>query len=384
MAHVLLVVAALTASVLGGATGVAFGACGPFTDVTDGFFCPFVLEIFTLGITTGTTPTTYDPASTVSRLQMATFLSRTVDRALQRGNRRSALAQYWTPKTIVLGLTTVGSFPNNVRSDGGDLWVPSRAGFVARVRGSDGRLVETWTGAPFANDAVVALGRILVNSYSNPGPSNLYMIDPSQAAGAVTTVATDLGLASDGITFDGARVWTANQGASVSIVTPAASPPWTTTTVTAGFISPTGAIFDGSNVWVTDYTAGKLFKLDSSGAILTTVTLGAGPAFPAWDGANLWVPLNGAASVAVVRASNGSVLATLTGNGLTLANSAAFDGERVLVTNYSDNKLSLWKAADLSPIGSVGTGPGTAPAGVCSDGVNFWITYNFSGQLARF
>jgi hypothetical protein len=34
-----------------------------------------VLEVFYLGITTGTSPTTYDPASNVSRLQMAAFLS---------------------------------------------------------------------------------------------------------------------------------------------------------------------------------------------------------------------------------------------------------------------------------------------------------------------
>jgi len=46
--------------------------------LTDPGFCPFVLEIFYLGITTGTTPTTYDPSSTVTRLQMAAFLSRTV------------------------------------------------------------------------------------------------------------------------------------------------------------------------------------------------------------------------------------------------------------------------------------------------------------------
>ena len=48
-----------------GAGSVVLGVCGPFTDVSDAAFCPFVLEIFTLGITTGTTPTTYDPASNV-------------------------------------------------------------------------------------------------------------------------------------------------------------------------------------------------------------------------------------------------------------------------------------------------------------------------------
>src|SRR6266545_7697911 len=84
-----------TAALFTGAGSMLLGVCGPFTDFTDAGFCPFVLEIFYLGITTGTTPTTYDPASPVNRLQMAAFLSRTVDRALQRGSRRASLDQFW-------------------------------------------------------------------------------------------------------------------------------------------------------------------------------------------------------------------------------------------------------------------------------------------------
>src|SRR5262245_55136273 len=81
---------------LSGAAGALLGACGPFTDFTDAGFCPFVLEIFTLGITTGTTATTYDPAGNVTRLQMAAFLSRSVDGVLRRGSRRASLGQFWT------------------------------------------------------------------------------------------------------------------------------------------------------------------------------------------------------------------------------------------------------------------------------------------------
>src|SRR6476646_3196233 len=116
----LLVAAALA---VGGA-GAVLGLCGPFTDVTHATFCPFVLEIFTLGITTGTTATTYDPTSNVSRLQMAAFLSRTVDGVLKRGSRRAALDQFWTTQNdTVLGLTSVGSIPGLLKSDGADVWV---------------------------------------------------------------------------------------------------------------------------------------------------------------------------------------------------------------------------------------------------------------------
>jgi hypothetical protein len=78
------------------------------------------------------------------------------------------------------------------------------------------------------------------------------------------------------------------------------------------------------------------------------------------------------------------VLATHTDNGLNSPITAAFDGERILVTNYNGNSVSLWKAADLTPLGTFAAGAGTRPLGACSNGLNFWITLNSLGQLARF
>ncbi len=372
-----------TVVLLAGAGSVLLGACGPFTDVAADSFCPFVLEIFTLGITSGTTPTTYDPTSSVTRIQMAAFLARTVDGALKRGSSRAALDQFWTPQNALsVGVTTVGANPQLVRSDGADLWVANRTGnSVSRVRGGDGKLLETWTGATTAVGVVVAMGRVFVTGSTFPG--NLYEIDPSQAAGAVTTVASNLGNGPVGIAFDGSRLWTANFLGDVSIVTPGATIPWTVTTVATGFSSPNGVLYDGVNIWVTDFSANTLLKLNSSAAVLQTVTVGNNPLFPAFDGANIWVP-NNSNSVSVVRASNGTVLQTLTGNGLGSPATAAFDGQRVLVTSVSGNHVSLWKAADLTPLGFISTGTGTGPNGACSDGVNFWITLNVTNQLARF
>jgi hypothetical protein len=349
-----------------------------------------VLEIFTLGITTGTTPTTYDPTSTVNRLQMAAFLSRSVDGVLKRGSHRAALDQFWTTQNAsVLGLTTVGSTPVLLKSDGSDVWVANFiSASVSHVRGIDGKLLETWTGATNAWGVLVAMGRVFVSGETTPG--NLYRIDPSQTAGAVTTVASSLGGEPRGIAFDGSRIWTANFGdgspgtGSVSIVTPGASIPWTVTNVSLGFSEPTGALYDGASIWVTDQNLNQLLKLSPAGAILQTVTVGSNPDFPAFDGTNLWVPNFVSNSVSVVRASNGAVLQTLTGNGLDSPIAAVFDGQRVLVTNQAGNSVSLWKAADLTSIGFFATGPGTNPYGACSDGVNFWIALNSANQLARF
>jgi len=361
------------------------GVCGPFTDVAADVFCPFVLEIFYLGITTGTTATTYDPASNVSRLQMAAFLSRTVDGVLKRGSRRAALDQFWTSQNdTVLAITTVGSTPLFVASDGADVWVSNfSTNSVSRVRASDGKLLETWTGASGAHVVLVAMGRIFIMGTNIP-PS-LYQIDPSQAAGAVTTVATNLGGPFGGA-FDGSRIWATNLGppGSVSIVTPGATIPWTVTTVTAGFNRLYGALYDGANVWVTDWGAGTLAKLDGSGAVLQTVTVETHPQIPIFDGTNIWVPNTDSGSVSVVRASSGTVLATLTGNGLNGPVAAAFDGQRILVTNNPGDTVSLWKAADLTTLGSFPTGAATNPYDACSDGISFWVTLQNVGKLARF
>jgi len=376
--------AAIAAAAAGASTSL-LGVCGPFTDTTNDTFCPFVLEIFTLGITTGTTPTTFSPSDNVTRLQMAAFLSRTVDRVLDRGSRRAALEMFWRIQNPVrLSTTSVGDLPRGVASDGADIWVANRdSGTVSRVRGSDGRLLDTWTGATNADQFVVAIGRVLLTGQTSPG--RLYQVRAAQPAGAVSTVASNLGDDSIGIAFDGVRIWTANfSGPSVSIVTPGLVVPWTVTTVGTGFTAPTGALFDGSNVWVTDFTVGKLFKLDAAGAILQTVTVGTQPAFPVFDGGNLWVPNIGSSSVSVVRAATGVVLATLTGNGLNQPQFASFDGERVLVTSPAGDMLSLWKAADFSPIGSYATGVGNGPTAVCNDGVSFWVALSGVDALARF
>src|SRR5262249_21481166 len=156
------------------------------------------LEVFTLGITTGTAPTTYDPATPVSRLQMAAFLSRSVDSVLKRGSRRAAVGQFWTTQAPAnLGITTLPSSPNSVRSDGVDLWVEDSF-YVVHVAGGSGKVVELWTGATNAYGTVVGMGRVFVTDLAS---NKLYRIDPTQPAGALSTVAT-LGFGPYTLAFD--------------------------------------------------------------------------------------------------------------------------------------------------------------------------------------
>ena len=356
----------------------------PFTDLaSETTFCAEIAEAYYTGLTNGTTATTFSPSESVSRDQMVAFVDRSLDKSLSRGSRRSMLQQFWngSPRwDLGFGLTNVGSGPELIASDGVDVWVPDRLdGTVYRVRASDGSVVAHWTGAEGAAGTLVALGRIFITGRE---PGNLYMIDPTAAPGTVTIVATGLD-GPEGIAFDGTNIWTAG-GSSVSIITPGNSTPWSMTSVSTGFTEPDGLTFDGSHVWVVDIGDSKIKRLDAAGNILDSVTVGLGPTFPGFDGTNIWVPNQSDNSVSVVRASTRTVLATLTGNGLSTPIDAAFDGQRIAVTNY-DGGLSLFQATTFTPMGNPSTSGMGHPFGACSDGSGFWIS-DFSGKgvIGRF
>jgi hypothetical protein len=371
------------------------GNCGgvtitlPFNDVmASPFFCQIAAAYFS-GLTNGTGDgTTYSPTQTVTREQMAAFITRTMDQSLKRGSQRAVAKKWWTPQDAnSLTLTDLAPIPQQVQFDGADLWVANNAsGNVMRVRASDGKLLETWTGAHNANGILVAMGKIFITGATIPG--SLYMIDSTQPAGIVKIVTNSLGDFPIGIAFDGSRIWTANDN-SVSIIS---LNPITVTTIFGGFGDFEGAVYDGSHIWVTNVTFNTLLKLNSDGTIAQTFNVGDRPFHPLFDGTNLWVPNQFSDSVTVVRVkdANGNplasafILTTLTGNGLNDPANVAFDGERILITNNNGDTVSLWKAADLTPIGNFPTGANTAPFGACSDGVNFWITLRVNGKLARF
>jgi hypothetical protein len=216
---------ALVSVLAGGAMRIVQDQCGPFTDVTP-LFCPYVLEIYYLGITAGTSPTTFSPDSPMTRGQAAVFVSKGINQALVRSSRRAALGQWWTTSSLSwsagLGITPLPENPGPfgaMASDGADVWVGGYNS-IFRYRTGDGRFLETWTTKKTASAIVVAMGRVLVGGYELPGggPGALYMIDPTQPPGAAVLVA-DLPTSPFGIAFDGQSIWTAN-GSGVSIITP--------------------------------------------------------------------------------------------------------------------------------------------------------------------
>jgi hypothetical protein len=357
----------------------------PYTDVSavGAAFCPGIMEAYVTGVSKGTTPTTFSPNNTVTRVQMTTFLQRSLDQGLARTSRRAALNQWWTPQNATQTIA-VGGGTQTCAADGEAIWTTT-ASHVVQVQASTGNVLNTWiVGNSFG--ILVAGGK----AYVTDDTSGLYVIDST--AGTVS-IAASVGKNPGFIAFDGRNLWIANTGAggvggSVAIVTPQATPPYPVTNVTTGFTAPNGILYDGANIWVTDGFTGKLFKLDAAGVILQTVTVGAGPVQPVFDGANIWVPNSSSNSITVVQASTGNVVATISADANNHLNHpfvASFDGERILVTNAGGGEsVSVFKAADLSFIANVTTGAGTLPQGACSDGINFFVGLGITGNLLRF
>lgn len=391
------------------------GTCGgasvtlPFTDVasTNIFFCT-IAEAYFAGLTNGTSPTTYSPSDPVTREQMSAFVTRTLDQSLKRGSHRAALKQWWTPASVAafeLSATSTEPGTAGITSDGTDLWAivydsSSGNGRLKRVRASDGEVLQTWSSS-FEFDGwaapLIAAGRVFTSEGFCSAGGAIRMIDPTSTAGPVEVA--DVNGWPQSLAFDGARIWTANNPMgtcagtfSVSYVPIGTTIPWTATNLTTGFNHPFGIIYDGSHIWVTDQGDNRIKKVNKfDGTVIQSIPVGTNPGHPVFDGTNIWVPNTGSDNITVVRAKDTSgnalssafVLKTVTAPGLLGPFTAAFDGERVLVT-CTLNTVVLFKATDLSFVTAVSTGPDTSPFGVCSDGLNFFVTYNTANKIVRF
>jgi DNA-binding beta-propeller fold protein YncE len=358
----------------------------PFTDIQgNAFFCQIASAYFS-GLTNGTSATTYSPTAPVAREQMAAFVSRTLDQSVKRGSKRAALDQWWTPQVPeALGTTTVGNQPQAVKTDGDLVWVANFLGnSVSCVQASDGKLLKTYTGVTKPRALLIARGMIYVAGDEPTG--KLYSIDPTSVNQTTVTFVENIGSNPIALAYDGEHIWCSNFGGNLYRI--GFDPDPAVTTRDPGLGIPTGLIYDGSELWVIDQGSNKLKRLGSGGTLVAQeVSVGGSAQQPVFDGTNIWVPNFNDDTITVIRASTGAVLATLSGNGLNGPGQAAFDGERILVVNKDGHSVSLWKATDLTPLGSISTGAtggGSSPAAVCSDGLNFWITLSSYDKLARF
>ena len=166
------------------------------------------MEAYVTGVSKGTTPTTFSPNDTVTRVQMTTFLQRSLDqgsraraggrRSISGGSRRTS-----TRCSDRVAGTTICAPTVEIHLGGVHLF-----GQVAQVQASTGNNPGNLDQRNLPPALCVAAGKIFVAGDTSPG--NLYLIDPTQPPGAVTVAATGLGNQPLSIAFDGTNLWTAN------------------------------------------------------------------------------------------------------------------------------------------------------------------------------
>jgi len=218
--HLLFVVGFGAAGVMGIVPVQAQELCGgvdypfPYTDVSGvgAAFCPGIMEAYVTGVSKGTTPTTFSPNTTVTRVQMTTFLQRSLNQGLTRAGRRAALNQWWIPQdTNAMQTIAIVGGTIACAADRENIWIANfNNDIVSKVQASTGKVLGTWTGATFGEAVFVAAGKVYVVASGFPG--NLYVIDPTLPPGAVTVAANNLGNGSAGLATDGTSLWTADNG----------------------------------------------------------------------------------------------------------------------------------------------------------------------------
>lgn len=358
--------------------------CGQFTDVlASDVFCPLILQAFNLGITNGTSPTTFSPNDLVPRNQMVTFFDRGVDFTLHRG-RRTAIGRTWAASSQNGGTSIdIGGMVEDVVTDGTFLWVARADSKIVKVNAADRRVLETWT-IPAGQPRKLGVFRGLVWIADDLG--NLYSFDPSGTAGGATQVFTNTAGIAGGfptLAFDGTNVWWGSSSSKGVLIYPAASAASLGTfAVGAGNID--GLTFDGTFMWVLESDS-HLLKMNIPTAaapvpsVAETVTLppGVSDCRMAWDGNNLWIPVP-QGSLYVIRPSQGSLPSSIILNQtLPLASTsgpyvASFDGESIMIGQLNTGTVYLFKATSLTLIRSFTTG-GFGTRGIASDGLTFNI-----------
>ena len=192
-------------------TGTIFSDVNATTVGPD--FCDFIERLAGLGITTGFPDGTFRPGNNVTRLGMASFMVRTVDKLTAKTPQQIALLKWYDANqaaSFTLGVAG-GLIPRGVAFDGADIWVTTLSPLVTKLRASDGAVLGTFNnGALFPSGIAFDGANIWV---ANNGSNNVTKLRASDGAMLGTFI---VGNGPDGVAFDGANIWVANRDGTVS------------------------------------------------------------------------------------------------------------------------------------------------------------------------
>jgi YVTN family beta-propeller protein len=175
----------------------------------------------------------------------------------------------------------------------------------------------------------------------------------------------------NGVIFDGQNIWAAIQNPSGGVVK-RLDRTGRVLSATAVGSAPLEMAFDGKNVWVADYTSSDLMVVNSSGTVLSTISMpGANPEGLVFDGTYIWSANNGvgANSVSKFNATTRTLVATYPAG--RNPDGVAYDGSRLWVTNSYSNNVWVLNPNTGAQLAAYGTG--IFPLSIIFDGTNMWV-----------
>jgi YVTN family beta-propeller protein len=212
---------------------------------------------------------------------------------------------------------------------------------------------------------------------------NLQAIALLRWYGASQTGATfAVGTNPQGIAFDGANLWVANNGSSnvtkLNAATGAAIGTYPVGSPTLGG-NPSAIAFDGTSIWVTSGGPDRVTKLNAAtGAVIASYPVGQNSYGIAFDGANIWVASNGPNNVTKVTVAAESWVTYYAGVG---PSAVAFDGTNIWVADADGNYVSKLNPATGTIIKTYALGSG--PRGLAFDGTNIWVANSVSNTVTK-
>ncbi len=147
---------------------------------------------------------------------------------------------------------------------------------------------------------------------------------------------------------------------------------------------PVGIAFDGTNLWVANEGAATVTKLRSAdGSLVGTYPVGVKPVAIAYDGASIWVANSGSDNVSRLHAADGSLVGTYPAG--TIPTAIAFDGANIWLTDGGDGTspsvVTELRASDGALVRTAAVG--ISPSGIAFDGTNLWVANTGSNDLTE-
>lgn len=263
--------------------------------------------------------------------------------------------------------------PRGIAYDGAYIWATHiNDDCVSKWEAATGDYIDCYGTGASPQDIAFDGRYIWVTNYNDNTVSVIW-------ARVGTTIATvSVGNSPKGIAYTGGAMWVANQDDdTVTVIDPFFN---TVGPYPVGD-QPDKLAFDGSNMWVTLAGDNAVEVLDMAGDSLATIAVGERPNGIAFDGRHMWVANQQGNSVSMIRASDYTVVKTITDTNIDSPLAVAFDGAYIWVANSGNNRAVLIRAGDGAVVNSLPLGD--APQDLAFDGANMWSANISDNTLSK-